>query len=299
MSKFDAFFSYNHKDEATVKTIIEPLAKKYGKEKIFFDQWSIQPGESILDKMAEGLQNTKNLFFIMSKNSINSEMVKMEWQSILLKQAREHNVNLIPILIDDVDVPILLTRLKYIDIVHGNLRAGIDEISKVIEGINTYEQENSLIPNLSHSIKRYDNKLQFIVNVNHHMEPLSEFILLLPVQHIDTNNISIENEVLFTHIENITNLKIQLSPTLCSYPSTKNIYNKTNSEYFAHCIKISRALTVGNPIKIEITLPKLFSDKIIYYSILHKENSQKKDQYYLDSIPLEEASEGKTIYRLR
>jgi hypothetical protein len=57
------FISHNHKD----KTIVEPIAIKiseiFGREKVFYDSWSMQPGDGIVDKMNEGLEKTKFFFF--------------------------------------------------------------------------------------------------------------------------------------------------------------------------------------------------------------------------------------------
>ena len=57
------FISYTGIDE----TIVEPIAQKietvFGKENIFFDKWSIQPGDGIIEKMNEGLEKCKFFFF--------------------------------------------------------------------------------------------------------------------------------------------------------------------------------------------------------------------------------------------
>ena len=49
------FLSYSHKDKAIVMPMAEAFRKAFGENKVFFDQWSIQPGDSLIDKMSEGL----------------------------------------------------------------------------------------------------------------------------------------------------------------------------------------------------------------------------------------------------
>jgi hypothetical protein len=66
------FLSHNFKDRDI-----------FGQENVFYDSWSIQPGDGIIDKMNDGLTQCKLFFFFVSNNSLNSEMVKLEWLNAL------------------------------------------------------------------------------------------------------------------------------------------------------------------------------------------------------------------------
>lgn len=66
------FLSHNFKD-----------GDIFGQENVFYDSWSIQPGDGIIDKMNDGLTQCKLFFFFVSNNSLNSEMVKLEWLNAL------------------------------------------------------------------------------------------------------------------------------------------------------------------------------------------------------------------------
>ena len=48
------FISHNYKDKAIVESIAMRLSSIFGQEKVFYDSWSIQPGDGIIDKMNEG-----------------------------------------------------------------------------------------------------------------------------------------------------------------------------------------------------------------------------------------------------
>lgn len=72
------FISHTAKDKAIVEPIALRLAQVYGQNNVFYDSWSIQPGDGIIDKMNEGLTNCKFFFFFVSKNSLQSNMVKLE-----------------------------------------------------------------------------------------------------------------------------------------------------------------------------------------------------------------------------
>ena len=49
------FLSHNSNDKPVVEQVALKLKNIYGQDKVFYDSWSIQPGEGIVDKMDEGL----------------------------------------------------------------------------------------------------------------------------------------------------------------------------------------------------------------------------------------------------
>ena len=72
---------------------MEPIALRlrdiFGQENVFYDSWSIQPGDGIIDKMNDGLTQCKLFFFFVSNNSLNSEMVK----SVLMMTINSYGMN--------------------------------------------------------------------------------------------------------------------------------------------------------------------------------------------------------------
>ena len=45
------FISYNHGDQDVVDMIAKRLEIEFGRDNIFYDKWSMQPGDSIIGKM--------------------------------------------------------------------------------------------------------------------------------------------------------------------------------------------------------------------------------------------------------
>ena len=82
------FLSHNSNDKPVVEQVALKLKSIYGQDKVFYDSWSIQPGDGIVDRMNEGLANCKYFFFFVSNNSLKSNMVKLEWQNALFKAAQ-------------------------------------------------------------------------------------------------------------------------------------------------------------------------------------------------------------------
>ena len=110
------FISYSHKDKSIISPIAESFRKAFGDEKIFFDQWSIQPGDSIIEKMNNGLAACKVFFFFISKNSLSSKMVSLEWQNALMKSVKTKEIKFIPVKIDDCLMPMILMQNLYINL---------------------------------------------------------------------------------------------------------------------------------------------------------------------------------------
>jgi TIR domain-containing protein len=45
------FISYSHKDQLIVAHLAEVIRTTFGQENVIFDQWSIQPGDSIIGSL--------------------------------------------------------------------------------------------------------------------------------------------------------------------------------------------------------------------------------------------------------
>lgn len=104
------FLSHNHKDKPIVENIARRLEPIFGRENIFYDSWSIQPGDGIIDEMNNGLEDCKFFFFFMSKNSLESGMVKLEWQNALMKKAK-NELLFVPVRMDQSKQPAILERV--------------------------------------------------------------------------------------------------------------------------------------------------------------------------------------------
>ena len=56
------FLSHTHADKALVEPIAELLAQAFGRDTVFYDSWSIQPGDGMVDKMNEALGECRVFF---------------------------------------------------------------------------------------------------------------------------------------------------------------------------------------------------------------------------------------------
>jgi TIR domain len=72
---------------------------------VWFDEWEILPGDSLVDKVfEEGLKSADAMVIVLSSNSIDKPWVREEINAGFVKRV-EGKCKLIPVLIDDVTVP--------------------------------------------------------------------------------------------------------------------------------------------------------------------------------------------------
>ncbi|WDS35239.1 toll/interleukin-1 receptor domain-containing protein [Pseudoxanthomonas sp.] len=172
------FISHNYKDKALVEQIALRLKDIFGQENVFYDSWSIQPGDGIIDKMNEGLGACKLFLFFVSKNSLLSNMVKLEWQNAVL-QAAKGTSKLIPVKLDDCFMPPILAQNLYIDLYGHGLEVALRQIVDVSEGRNTFQAGPQEFSNLR-AYAYEDGASTFIeCHAEHYLEPISNFVFLV------------------------------------------------------------------------------------------------------------------------
>lgn len=107
------FISYSSVDGSFVDKLSIELIKK--RIIIWLDKWAMQPGDSLLDKIQTGLTESAFLLVVLSKNSVSSEWCRKELNSGLTREIKEKKVVVIPVLIEDCEIPIFLQDKLYAD----------------------------------------------------------------------------------------------------------------------------------------------------------------------------------------
>ena len=189
------FLSHNSNDKPVVEQVALKLKSIYGQDKVFYDSWSIQPGDGIVDKMNEGLSNCKYFFFFVSNNSLKSNMVKLEWQNALFKAA-QNRIQFIPIRMDNSIMPTLLTQSLYIDLYSQGLDVAVRQIVDVVNGYNTYREPIKMFSNMVAYKYKEGDKLIVECHAEHFLEPISSF-LFCTQQDVNSISASIRNESMY------------------------------------------------------------------------------------------------------
>ncbi|MFA9493373.1 toll/interleukin-1 receptor domain-containing protein [Streptococcus sp. E17BB] len=163
------FISYNHKDQDIVDMIARKFAIEFGRDNIFYDKWSMQPGDSILEKMNEGLEKVSVFFYFVSKNSLLSTMVNREWQ-VALKRSLAEGVKFIPVRVDDCKVPTIISDIIYVDLYGQGLNNAVEQMKASVRGEQHYQKLDD-IENLQVSVIPISNKeLEFKIFTTYFVE---------------------------------------------------------------------------------------------------------------------------------
>lgn len=107
------FLSHSSADKNFVKSLAVDLAEMGHRP--WVDEWQILGGESIPTKIAEGLASADYVLLVLSKKSVASKWVENEWQAKHWDEISSRQIYVIPILIEDCEIPTLLKMKKYID----------------------------------------------------------------------------------------------------------------------------------------------------------------------------------------
>lgn len=163
--------------------MVEPvairLAQIFGQHQVFYDSWSIKPGDGIIDQMNKGLEAPEFVFFFVSANRLSSGMVKLEWQNALY-QASKGKTRIIPIRVDGSAMPPVLMQTLYIDMHTIGLEAAIAQIVSVAQGNASFTPQHQGFSNLTFSANSDSNgTLDIVVRASHLMEPNPRFMLLV------------------------------------------------------------------------------------------------------------------------
>lgn len=171
------FLSHNHNDKPLVEAVAVKLATIFGQDQVFYDSWSIRPGDGIIDKMSKGLEAPEFVFFFVSKNSLASSMVKLEWQNAL-HRATKGKTRLVPVRVDGSEMPAVLKQTLYIDMHTIGLEAAIAQIVSVTQGSASFTPQHLGFSNLTYTwIVGADGAVDITIRASHLLEPNPHFLI--------------------------------------------------------------------------------------------------------------------------
>lgn len=125
-----AFISHSSQDHAIVERLDADL-RAAGIDP-WSSFWEIRAGDSIVQKINEGLRDCQAFLIVISKHSVASAWVNRELDAATLQQI-QGKATIIPVRLDDSPVPRLLEPLKYVDLAR-DYSGAIREIVDVLLG---------------------------------------------------------------------------------------------------------------------------------------------------------------------
>ncbi len=123
------FISYSHKNKEFVDKLAMQLVAR--NVNIWLDRWELSLGDSLIEKVQDAVDGASALLVILSKASTESEWCKKELSSGLLRELEEKRVVVMPVLLEDCDIPLFARGKLYAD-----FRSNFDDgLRTVVEGI--------------------------------------------------------------------------------------------------------------------------------------------------------------------
>lgn len=107
------FISYSHADKAFVDELALNLIKHDAH--VWVDTWELNVGHSILNRVQEAIQSSSALLIVLSKASVASEWCKKELNAGLMRELDEKKVLVLPVLVEDCEIPVFLREKMYAD----------------------------------------------------------------------------------------------------------------------------------------------------------------------------------------
>lgn len=249
------FLSHNYKDKPFVEHIANQLLEIYGQDKVFYDSWSIQPGEGIIDRMNFGLGESEIFFFFITENSLNSKMVTLEWQNALMKSA-QGAMKFIPVKCDDSLVPSILTQTLYLDLFSNGIEPTLAQMKDIIDNKSTYKPKAIEFSNLTYDFKvNEDNSITIHISANHFLEAISDCVVCFEDKLQETDIVCDINEAMFTGGLN------------------KNIPLADGKFYDCYLISVPRGITTKIPMIASFS--KNDGSKLTIKYVLHKEGTNE------------------------
>jgi hypothetical protein len=128
------FISYSHADKDIAKTIANELVNRG--INVWWDQWDLQPGDSLISKIFEfGLAKASHFLILLSPSSVRSSWVKEELSIATIRRIEEV-VRVIPVLVDGAEIPTPLRSLLWVDL-RSDFNQGVDRIANSILEISS------------------------------------------------------------------------------------------------------------------------------------------------------------------
>lgn len=131
------FISYSHTDAAFVNALAANLVMRNAH--VWVDTWELNVGDSILGRVQQAIQDSSALLVVLSKASVASEWCKKELNAGLMRELGEKRVVVLPVLVDDCDVPLFLREKMYADF-RTNFDHGLKALVEAVARVTNLDQ---------------------------------------------------------------------------------------------------------------------------------------------------------------
>lgn len=129
--RYDIFISYSHSDEEYARKIKKRLEDLCAGTKIFLSSESVNPGENFVSSIEDALTQAQYFLQILSPKSVMADWPLAERTAALLQDPSGRLGRVIPIIIEDCNLPPLLSIRQWIDLrKKSNFEGGMERLAR-------------------------------------------------------------------------------------------------------------------------------------------------------------------------
>ena len=126
-----AFLSHSSLDKPFIRQLAADLTTNG--VSVWLDEQRIRVGDSIPEKIAQGLAASDYFLIAVSHNSSSSEWVNKELNNALVNEVQRRKVHILPLKLDDSTMPIIIPDKKYADFSQ-SYKKGLEDLLTSIKG---------------------------------------------------------------------------------------------------------------------------------------------------------------------
>lgn len=126
-----AFLSHSSLDKSFIRQLAADLTAA-GID-VWLDEQRIRVGDSIPEKIAQGLAGSDYFLIGISENSIKSAWVQKELNNALVTEVQKRNVHILPLKLDSAAMPSIISDKKYADF-SKSYKEGLNDLIVALKG---------------------------------------------------------------------------------------------------------------------------------------------------------------------
>lgn len=107
------FISYSHGDKQLVEPFVSEI--KHAGVRVLGD-WDFHPGDSLQAKISQSISRSGYLIVFLSPRSVASSWVQKELEIGINRELRDQRMRVLPIMLEECDVPLFLSDKLYADL---------------------------------------------------------------------------------------------------------------------------------------------------------------------------------------
>lgn len=125
----NVFISHRRADDAEAERLAIEI-RSAGHD-VWLDVWEIGIGDSIIQRMNEGLTGAAYLVLCYSSSDVMAPWISSEWMNTLARQLNGENVKILPVRLTGGTPPPILASIRYADLV-ADWPGGLTELLRAI-----------------------------------------------------------------------------------------------------------------------------------------------------------------------